>query len=80
MKLTSKFEFDLNLARGLSYYTSSIFEVVLENKDLGSLCGGGRYDDLTEIFGLKNISGVGISFGIERIFEIMEERNLFPNN
>ena len=80
MKLTSKFEFDLSLARGLSYYTSSIFEVVLKDKNLGSICGGGRYDDLTEIFGYKNISGVGISFGIERIYEIMEERNLFPNN
>ena len=79
-QLSKEFIFDLNLARGLSYYTSSIFEVILDEKNLGSLCGGGRYDDLTEIFGYKDISGIGISFGIERIYEIMKERNLFPNS
>ena len=79
-QLSKEFTFDLNLARGLSYYTSSIFEVILDEKNIGSLCGGGRYDDLTEIFGYKDISGIGISFGIERIYEIMKERNLFPNS
>ena len=80
IQLSKEFIFDLNLARGLSYYTSSIFEVILDEKNIGSLCGGGRYDDLTEIFGYKDISGIGISFGIERIYEIMKERNLFPNS
>ena len=79
-QLSEEFIFDINLARGLSYYTSSIFEVILDDKNIGSLCGGGRYDDLTEIFGYKDISGIGISFGIERIYEIMKERNLFPNS
>ena len=79
-KLSKQFIFDINLARGLSYYTSSIFEVILDEKNIGSLCGGGRYDDLTEIFGYKDISGIGISFGIERIYEIMKERNLFPDS
>ena len=78
--LSKEFIFDINLARGLSYYTSSIFEVILNEKNIGSLCGGGRYDDLTEIFGYKDISGIGISFGIERIYEIMKERNLFPDS
>ena len=79
-KLSKEFVFEINLARGLSYYTSSIFEVILDEKNIGSLCGGGRYDDLTEIFGYKDISGIGISFGIERIYEIMKERNLFPDS
>ena len=79
-KLFNEFIFEINLARGLSYYTSSIFEVILDEKNIGSLCGGGRYDDLTEIFGYKDISGIGISFGIERIYEIMKERNLFPDS
>jgi len=79
-KLSKEFIFDINLARGLTYYTSSIFEVILDEKNIGSLCGGGRYDDLTEIFGYKDISGIGISFGIERIYEIMKERNLFPDS
>ena len=79
-RLSKEFIFDINLARGLSYYTSSIFEVILDEKNIGSLCGGGRYDDLTEIFGYKDISGIGISFGIERIYEIMKERNLFPDS
>ena len=78
--LSKEFIFDINLARGLSYYTSSIFEVILDEKNIGSLCGGGRYDDLTEIFGYKDISGIGISFGIERIYQIMNERNLFSDN
>ena len=78
MKIKSDFTLDFTLARGLSYYTSTIFEVVSTNNDIGSLCGGGRYDDLTEIFGYKNISGIGISFGIERIIEILNTNNLFP--
>ena len=80
IQLSKDFIFDISLARGLSYYTSSIFEVVLDDKNIGSLCGGGRYDDLTEIFGYKDISGIGISFGIERIYQIMNERNLFSDN
>lgn len=79
IQLSKDFVFDISLARGLSYYTSSIFEVVLDDKNIGSLCGGGRYDDLTEIFGYKDISGIGISFGIERIYQIMNERNLFSD-
>ena len=78
MKIKSDFTLDFTLARGLSYYTSTIFEVIPTNNNIGSLCGGGRYDDLTEIFGYKNISGIGISFGIERIIEILNTNNLFP--
>ena len=78
MKIKSDFSLDFTLARGLSYYTSTIFEVVSTNNNIGSLCGGGRYDDLTEIFGYKNISGIGISFGIERIIEVLNTNNLFP--
>ena len=78
MKIKSDFYLDFTLARGLSYYTSTIFEVVSTNNNIGSLCGGGRYDDLTEIFGYKNISGIGISFGIERIIEVLNTNNLFP--
>ena len=69
---------DFTLARGLSYYTSSIFEVISNDSNQGSLAGGGRYDNLTEIFGLKNTSGIGISFGLERIFNLLEENKLFP--
>ena len=78
MKIKNDFTLDFTLARGLSYYTSTIFEVVPTNNNIGSLCGGGRYDDLTEIFGYKNISGIGISFGIERIIEVLNTNNLFP--
>lgn len=69
---------DVTLARGLDYYTGAIFEVVVENASVGSICGGGRYDDLTGIFGLKGMSGVGISFGADRIYDVMEEMELFP--
>ena len=72
--------FDITLARGLSYYTGCIFEVVANDVKMGSLGGGGRYDDLTGVFGLKNLSGVGISFGAERIYDVMEELQLFPAN
>ncbi len=71
---------NLSLARGLDYYTGSIFEVVLNNNSMGSIVGGGRYDNLTEVFGQKNLSGVGVSFGAERIYDLMIDLNLFPNN
>lgn len=70
---------DITLARGLNYYTGAIFEVSAENFK-GSIAGGGRYDDLTGIFGLKGLSGVGISFGADRICDVLEENNLFPEN
>lgn len=74
-------ELDITLARGLNYYTGTIFEVKANAGSLSSsILGGGRYDDLTGIFGLKNMSGVGISFGIDRIFDVMEELNLFPES
>jgi histidyl-tRNA synthetase len=72
-------EFDISLARGLSYYTGPIFEVKINNVTIGSVSGGGRYDNLTQAFGSKErLSGVGISFGIDRIYDVMEELNLFP--
>lgn len=71
-------EFDLTLARGLSYYTGAIFEVKANDVEIGSICGGGRYDNLTGVFGLPGLSGVGISFGIDRIYDVMEELNVFP--
>jgi histidyl-tRNA synthetase len=75
----AKLEFDPTLARGLDYYTGAIFEVkALEGSMPGSICGGGRYDDLTGIFGLKNMSGVGISFGADRIYDVLLETNKFP--
>lgn len=70
---------DLTLARGLSYYTGAIFEVKALDVQIGSITGGGRYDDLTGIFGLKNMSGVGISFGADRIFDVMQQLDLFPH-
>jgi histidyl-tRNA synthetase len=70
---------DYSLARGLNYYTGAIFEVKANDVQMGSICGGGRYDDLTGIFGLPNVSGVGISFGIDRIFDVMNELNLFES-
>ena len=71
---------DLTLARGLSYYTGAIFEVKALDAEIGSITGGGRYDDLTGIFGMKNMSGVGISFGADRIFDVMNQLNLFPQD
>jgi histidyl-tRNA synthetase len=76
----STLKFDVSLARGLNYYTGSIFEVKSNDVEIGSIAGGGRYDDLTSIFGLDNVSGVGISFGIDRIFLVMDELNLFPKD
>jgi len=72
--------FDITLARGLNYYTGCILEVKANDVKIGSIGGGGRYDDLTSIFGLNDVSGVGISFGIDRIYIVMEELGLFPNN
>jgi histidyl-tRNA synthetase len=78
LSLNNKFDFDITLARGLSYYTGTIIEVKARDVAMGSICGGGRYDDLTGIFGLPGMSGVGISFGADRIYDVMHERNLFP--
>lgn len=71
-------ELDLTLARGLNYYTGAIFEVKAKDVEIGSICGGGRYDNLTGIFGLKDISGVGVSFGADRIYDVLTQLNAFP--
>ncbi|HMQ63393.1 MAG TPA: histidine--tRNA ligase [Flavilitoribacter sp.] len=78
LRINNELAFDVTLARGLSYYTGCIFEVQALGVQMGSIGGGGRYDDLTGIFGLPNVSGVGVSFGAERIYDVMEELNLFP--
>ena len=78
--VATEVKLDLTLARGLSYYTGAIFEVKALNVQIGSITGGGRYDDLTGIFGLKNMSGVGISFGADRIFDVMQQLDLFPKD
>ncbi len=78
MGITLDVELDLSLARGLNYYTGAIFEVKARDFAIGSICGGGRYDDLTGIFGLPDTSGVGISFGADRIYDTLEGLNLFP--
>ncbi len=72
--------FDITLARGLDYYTGAIFEVKAQDVAMGSIGGGGRYDNLTEVFGVKNIPGIGISFGLDRIYLVMDELQLFPEN
>ncbi len=74
----SKIAFDPSLARGLSYYTGAIFEVKALDVSIGSIAGGGRYDNLTGTFGMPGVSGVGISLGVDRIFDVMQELNLFP--
>ena len=74
----SRLSIDFTLARGLNYYTGIIFEVKANNVQMGSIGGGGRYDDLTGLFGVPNIPGVGISFGVDRIYDVMEELKLFP--
>ena len=77
---TTKLDLDVTLARGLNYYTGAIFEVAAPEKvKMGSIGGGGRYDDLTGIFGLKDMSGIGISFGLDRIYLVLEELGLFPD-
>ena len=73
-------ELDITLARGLNYYTGAIFEVKTNEVAMGSIGGGGRYDDLTGMFGLKNLTGVGISFGADRIYDVLEELSLFPES
>ncbi|MGF7040374.1 histidine--tRNA ligase [Mucilaginibacter lappiensis] len=75
---TAKLELDITLARGLNYYTGAIFEVKTNEVNMGSIGGGGRYDDLTGMFGLKGLTGVGISFGADRIYDVLEELELFP--
>lgn len=76
---TASIQLNCTMARGLNYYTGSIFEVEAKNVEIGSIGGGGRYDNLTELFDLKGISGVGISFGLDRIYLAMEELKLFPD-
>lgn len=78
VQLQNAVQIDITLARGLNYYTGCIFEVKTDEVKIGSLGGGGRYDDLTGTFGLKGLSGVGISFGLDRIYDVLEELNLFP--
>jgi histidyl-tRNA synthetase len=80
LQISTPVELDITLARGLNYYTGTIFEVKANDIAIGSISGGGRYDDLTGIFGLKNMSGVGISYGVERIYDVLQEFNLFPQN
>lgn len=75
---TNEVKFDITLARGLNYYTGCIFEVQAVGVQMGSIGGGGRYDDLTGVFGMPGMSGVGVSFGAERIYDVMEELKLFP--
>ncbi|WP_428982401.1 histidine--tRNA ligase [Pedobacter punctiformis] len=80
LPLTAKLELDITLARGLNYYTGCIFEVKTNEVAMGSIGGGGRYDDLTGMFGLKDLTGVGVSFGADRIYDVLEELNLFPSS
>lgn len=80
LELETKWDLDLTLARGLNYYTGAIIEVKATDVNIGSICGGGRYDDLTGIFGMPDVSGVGISFGADRIYDVMNELNIFPDN
>ncbi|MFC2098609.1 histidine--tRNA ligase [Bacteroidota bacterium] len=79
LKLTSQVEIDLTLARGLNYYTGAIIEVLAKDVSIGSVCGGGRYDDLTGIFGLQDVSGVGVSFGADRIYDVLDQLDLYPD-
>ncbi len=78
--ISAPVEMDLSLARGLNYYTGAIFEVKALDWEIGSICGGGRYDNLTGIFGLPDLSGVGISFGADRIYDVLVGLELFPAN
>jgi len=77
--INSQINFDLTLARGLNYYTGAIIEVKAKDVPMGSICGGGRYDDLTGIFGMEGTSGVGISFGADRIYDVLLQLNKFPD-
>lgn len=78
--ISDQLVFDITLARGLDYYTGAIFEVKAQQVEMGSVGGGGRYNNLTEVFGVKNIPGIGISFGLDRIYLVMQELHLFPEN
>ncbi len=78
MEIRSEVELDLSLARGLNYYTGAIIEVKSKDMEIGSICGGGRYDDLTGIFGMPGVSGVGISFGADRIYDVLAQTDGFP--
>lgn len=80
LQLNTEVELDLTLARGLNYYTGAIIEVKAKDVEIGSICGGGRYDDLTGIFGLQGVSGVGVSFGAERIYDVLTQLDGFPKN
>ncbi len=80
MQINTELEIDVTLARGLNYYTGAIFEIKAKDVAMGSISGGGRYDNLTGIFGLKGMSGVGISYGAERIYDVLNELNLFPQH
>ena len=78
MRLKNEIELDLTLARGLNYYTGAIFEVKALDVQIGSITGGGRYDNLTGVFGMSGVSGVGISFGADRIFDVLNQLELYP--
>lgn len=78
--LVSNVELDLTLARGLNYYTGAIIEVKSKDVNIGSICGGGRYDNLAGVFGMEGVSGVGISFGADRIYDVLSQLNLFDDN
>ena len=80
LNVASEVELDLTLARGLNYYTGAIIEVKALDVQIGSITGGGRYDNLTGIFGLPNVSGVGISFGADRIFDVLNQLELYPED
>ena len=80
LQLNNNIELDLTLARGLNYYTGAIIEVKALDAEMGSITGGGRYDNLTGIFGLKGVSGVGISFGADRIYDVLTDLDLFPED
>jgi histidyl-tRNA synthetase len=78
--LKNKVEFDISLARGIGYYTGCIFEVTAVDAEMGSLGGGGRYDNLTGVFGWPDVPGVGVSFGAERIYDVLEAKGMFPSS
>jgi histidyl-tRNA synthetase len=78
-KIKSSIDFDLTLARGLNYYTGAIIEVKSKDVSIGSVCGGGRYDNLTGVFGMEGVSGVGISFGADRIYDVLNQLNMFDD-
>jgi histidyl-tRNA synthetase len=80
LQLRNEVALDLTLARGLNYYTGAIIEVKALDAEMGSITGGGRYDNLTGIFGLPGVSGVGISFGADRIYDVLQQLNLFPES